>query len=84
MHINIFKINSGISVNFIQEYVSPTWLAISTYLSAWLTVIIFKIYFERRVCKLGMLLLYAIELYLHTDGDLSLLLVEEFIYMDGL
>jgi len=71
-------------VNFIQEYVSTTWLAISTYLSAWLTVFIFKICFERSKCKLGMLLLYAIGLYLHSDGDLSLLHVGELIYMDGL
>jgi hypothetical protein len=84
MHITTYKINNGTSVNFIQEYVGNTWLAISTYLFAWLPVFIFKVGSERSICKLGMLLLYAIELYLHTDGDLSLLHVGDFMCMDGL
>jgi hypothetical protein len=84
MRITTFKINSDTSVNFIQEYVGTTWLEILTYLSSWLPVIIFKICSGLSVFKLGMLLLYAIELYLHTDGDLSLLHVEDFMCMDGL
>jgi len=84
MRITTNKINSDTSVNFIQEYVGTTWLAIFTYLSAWLPVFIFKICSGRGVCKLGMLLLYTIELYLHTDGDLSLFHVGDFMCMDGL
>jgi hypothetical protein len=84
MHINTYKINSGTSVNFIQELACTTCLTISTYLSAWLPVFIFKICSERSICKLGTLLLYAVELHLYTGGDLSLLNVGEFMCMDGL
>jgi hypothetical protein len=79
-----YKINNGTSVNFIQVSVGTTWLAISIYLSAWLPVFIFKICSESGICKLGTLLLYAIELYRHADGDLSLLHLGEFMCVEGL
>ena len=69
---------------FYSRMCDTTWLAIYTYLSEWLTVFIFKICSEPSICKLGTLLLYAIELYPHTNGDLSLLHVGEFMCMDGL
>jgi hypothetical protein len=71
-------------VNFIQEYVNITRPEIPAFLSAWLPVFVYEICLEGRICKLGMLLLQAIESYLHTDGDLSVLHAGEFMCVGGL
>ena len=66
MHIMTYKINRDISINFTQEQVSISLSVLSTFLSIWLSLFIFKIllgivYARERVGTVAKVLCYKSE-----------------------